>query len=137
MVSTQSISVELPDDLYKRIQEIAERNDRSVESVLRESLEVMFGEESAEAESSLDRLETYRDDQLWAVVYQRLAWPRREHLRELTERGKQGDLTPSEQAELEALLDRVDHYTLIRSEALRLLKQRGHDIDRDLKLGIE
>ncbi len=137
MRTTQSVSVELPDDLYERIREIAERNDRSVEAVLRESLEVMFGGESADPEHEVERLASYRDEQLWGIVYQRLAWPRRERLRELTERGRQGELTALEQAELETLLNWADYLTLLRSEALRLLKQRGQDIDRYLKLGTE
>ncbi|NDJ78369.1 MAG: hypothetical protein GYB65_19135 [Chloroflexi bacterium] len=135
MVSTQSISVNVSEELYERIRDIAERNDRSVEAVLRESLEVMFGAESEETANQTARLQDYRDDQLWAVVYQRMAWPQRERLRELVARGKQGDLTAAEQTELETLLDRADHYTLLRSQALHLLKQRGHDIDRYLKLG--
>lgn len=135
MVSTQSVSVDLPEELYERIREVAERNERSVEAVLRESLEVMFGSESEEPTNQAPHLETYRDDQLWAVVYQRIAWPQRERLRDLMTRGKQGDLTAAEQTELEALLDRADHFTVLRSQALRLLKQRGHDIDRYLKPG--
>lgn len=135
MVSTQSISVNVSEELYERIRDIAERNDRSVEAVLRESLEVMFGAESEEIANQVPRLEDYRDDQLWAVVYQRMAWPQRERLRELVVRGKQGELISAEQAELEALLDRADHYTLLRSQALHLLKQRGHDVDRYLKPG--
>jgi plasmid stability protein len=137
MQSTQSVSVELPDDLYERIREIAARNDRSVEDVLRESLEVMFGHESGRIVVGPDELATYRDDQLWAIVYQRLAWPQRERLRDLTECGKQGNLTSTEQTELETLIDRADQLTLLRSEALRLLKQHGQDIDRYLKLGTE
>lgn len=135
MSLTQSISVDLPDELYERIREVAERNDRSVESVLRESLEVMFGAASAEPENLLDQLDHYRDDQLWAVVYQRLVWPQKERLRELVTRGEQSELTVAEQAELDTLLDRVDRYTLLRSQALRLLKQRGQDVERYLASG--
>jgi hypothetical protein len=95
----------------------------------------MFGHESTRSLAEPDQLKSYRDDQLWAIVYQRLAWPQRERLRDLTERGKQGNLTSAEQNELETLIERADHLTLLRSEALGLLKQRGEDIDRYLKLG--
>jgi predicted DNA-binding protein len=136
MTSTQSISVELPDELYERIREVAERNERSVESVLRESLEVMFGGAAVESEDLLSRMETFRDDQLWAVVYQRMAWPQKERLRELTTQGKTGELSLGEQADLKALLDQVDRYTLLRSRALQLLQQRGHEVDRYLMMGV-
>lgn len=135
MPSTQSVSLDLPDELYERIRKVAERNDRSVETVLRESLEVMFGSEAGGPDNRASPLESYRDDQLWAVVYRRMAWPQRERLRELVARSKQGDLTPDEQTELKTLLDRVDQFTLLRSQALYLLEQRGHSIERHLKLG--
>jgi len=134
MASTQSISVELPDDLYERLREVAERHERSVESVLRESLEVMFGAASEDPEGMLAHMETYRDDQLWAVVYQRVVWPQKERLHELVEHSKEDALTPQEQAELEALLDEVDRYTLLRSKALWLLQQRGHVVEHLLTI---
>jgi hypothetical protein len=135
MVSTQSVSVELPDDLYRRIREVAERNKRSVESVLRESLEVMFGAASMAPEDMQALLEHYRDDQLWAVVYQRLAWPRKERLQELMTKGEEGELSGAEQEELEVLLDEVDRYTLVRSQALHLLEQHGQDVQHYWTMG--
>jgi hypothetical protein len=133
MASTQSVSVELPEELYESIREVAERSERSVESVLRESLEVMFSPLSGDPEDLLARLDSYRDDQLWGVVYQRLTWPKKERLHELMRRGREGELSGAEQAELEELLDRVDRYTVLRSGALRLLEQRGHDVERYLR----
>ena len=135
MSSGHAISVELPADLYERIRRVAARSDRSIETVLVESLNVLFGVPLIEVSSALESLENYSDEQLWAVVYQRLAWVENERLRELMARGKQRQLTPDEQTELAGLLDRVDRYTVLRSRALWLLKQRGHEVDRYLKLG--
>ena len=126
MSSGQAVSIELPPELFERIRKIAAHSERSVESVLVESLEVLFGEPLEE--TALAALDDYTDAQLWAVVYQRLAWPENERLRELTARGKRGDLGPDEQDELEGLLDRVDRHTLLRSRALLLLRQRGHEL---------
>jgi len=67
MTTKHAISVELPADLYKRIQEVAERSERSVETVLLESLAVLFGA----SQPSPETLEIYSDEQLWGVVYQR------------------------------------------------------------------
>jgi hypothetical protein len=44
-------------------------------------------------------------------------------------------LNVNEQTELEQLVSLVDHYMLLRSEALLLLKQHGQNIDTYLKLG--
>jgi predicted transcriptional regulator len=136
MAATQSVSVDLPEDLYARIRDIAERNERSVEAVLRESLEVLFRADAVTVANQLAQLDTYRDDQLWAVVYQRMAWPQRERLRDLSASGKHGSLSATEHDELALLVDQADTYTLLRSHALQLLKQRGHDVERYLNLGV-
>jgi hypothetical protein len=36
---------------------------------------------------------------------------------------------------MERLIDLVDHQMLLRSEALLLLKHRGHNVEKQLKLG--
>jgi len=64
------------------------------------------------------------------VVDQRLTWEQDTRLRELIALVKQGQLLVDEQAEMEQLVDLVDHQMLLRSEALLLLlQQRGHDIN--------
>ncbi len=49
--------------------------------------------------------------------------------------GKLGQVSDEEIAEMEALVDLVDYQMLMRSEALLLLKHRGHDIGKLLKHG--
>ncbi len=73
-------------------------------------------------------LQQYTDDELWSVVDQRLTQEQDARLRQLIALGKQGQLAADEQAEMERLVDLVDHQMLLRSEALLLLQQRGHDI---------
>jgi hypothetical protein len=48
-------------------------------------------------------LPSYSDAQLWAVVYQRLAWPQSQRLHELSAKNKLEKLTKDEQSELEDL----------------------------------
>lgn len=132
MAFTQSVSVELPEELYQRIREVAERSDSSVEAVVREGLEEVFGTGSPSTETLRARLHAFRDDQLWAVVRQRLNVLERARLEELSARAGQEKLSDSEQAELDSLVDQIDLLTLLRSHALLLLKERGHDITRYL-----
>jgi hypothetical protein len=79
-------------------------------------------------------LQHYTDDELWSVVDQRLTQEQDTRLRRLIALGKQGQLTADEQSEMEQLIDLVDHQMLLRSEALLLLQQRGHDIRQMLDL---
>ncbi|MCI0714163.1 MAG: hypothetical protein L0154_28665 [Chloroflexi bacterium] len=133
-MSASTIELQLPPEIYERAKQIATESNRSVESVLLDGLALLFGE-LPDTSLSPDQLQTFSDEQLWAVVYQRLAWLQDTRLRELIELGKQGQLDPDEKAEMERLIDLVDHQMLLRSEALLLLKQRGHDIETKLKLG--
>ena len=123
-----TVELQIPAEIYERARQIASDSNRSLESVLLDGLALLFGD-LPNTSLSPDALKDYTDEQLWAVVHQRLAWPQDARLRELIALGKQGQLTTDEQAEMERLVDLVDHQMLLRSEALLLLQQRGHDID--------
>lgn len=133
-MSQSTIELELPAEVYERAQQIARHSNRSVESVLLDGLALLFGT-LPDAGLSPDVLRDYTDEQLWAVVHQRLAWPQDTRLRELIALGRHGQITDDEKTEMERLIHLVDHQMLLRSEALLLLKQRGHDVEEQLKLG--
>src|SRR6185436_15907001 len=95
--------------------EIADDSQRPVESVLIDSLTLLFGNLPA---IPPEQLETYTDEQLWALVHRLLAWPQDARLHELTLLSKQRSLSPTEQNELESLVNAYDQYVLLRSAAL-------------------
>ena len=131
-MTQQPVLVNLPSDLYKRIHNTAQDTNRTLETVLLESLTLLFGDLSSDTEALLPVLDTLSDAQLWAVVQRRLTWPEGARLRELTMANKKATLSNREQSELDSLLEQVDRYTLLRSKALLLLKQRGHPIEKHL-----
>jgi hypothetical protein len=134
----KSITLDLPDDLYEQVHQVAAQSQRPVERVVLESLRLLFvpPPSSADLATNLAALSGYSDDQLWAVVYQRLAWPQSQRLHELSANKKLERLTEDEQHELEDLLSSNDRAMVLRSEALRLLKNRGYDIEAYLKPGV-
>src|SRR6266542_3977890 len=91
----QSITLDLPDDLYEQVQQMAAQSQRPVERVVLESLRLLFvpPPSSADLATSLAALSGYSDAQLWAVVYQRLAWPQSQRLHELSANKKLERLT--------------------------------------------
>jgi hypothetical protein len=128
---SQAIELQIPSEILERAEQIAKESNRSLENVLLEGLSLLFG--SLEQEDiSLKDLQTYSDERLWALVYQRLTWPQESRLRELLSLGKAGQLSEAEKPELERLVSEVDRLTLLRSQAIVLLKQRGHDIEAHL-----
>lgn len=133
----RSITLDLPDELYERIQ--AEASQRPVEIVALETLGAVFRQPLDQNGGDLDELlaemAEYHDSQLWAIVRRRLSWMQSLRLRELSAKRKQEALTPDEERALNQLLNLVDRQMLLRSEALLLLKQRGQDVESYLKLG--
>ena len=136
-MAQQPVVLQLPEDLYERVRQVAQDSHRPLETVLLDSLSLLFGDLPDNAELTPQILATFSDEQLWAVVERELTWPQDIRLRELTTLGKHGSLSAEEQAEMERLVDQVDRYVLVRSHALLFLKQRGHDIERRLKLGAQ
>ena len=133
-MSEQSVILSLPESLYEQVRRVAEKSDRPVELVLIDTLALLFGELPSDSELDPQSLNVLADEQLWALVYRSLAWPIDARLRELSAMGKSGSLSDAEQNELDVLVDQVDRYVLLRSHALLLLKQRGHDVERRLRL---
>jgi hypothetical protein len=131
-MNQQPVLLQMPEELYERVRQIAESSNRSLENVLLESLEFMFGELPGQDDLTPEILETFADDQLWAVAHRPFASIQDARLRELTENSKERALNRDEQNELEMLIDAVDRYVLLRSKALLLLKQRGYDVQQRL-----
>lgn len=125
--------LQVPASIFERAEAIARDCERSAESVMLDGLSLLFGT-LPDMELEPEELKDFEDEQLRAVVHQRLAWPQDVRLRELMRLGQLRDVSDEEIAEMEALIDLVDHQMLLRSEALLLLKQRGHDIGKLLKL---
>ncbi len=128
MMNQQPVLLQIPEELYERVRQIAENSNRSLEAVLLESLTLIFGNLPDEEVLTPELLETFADDQLWTIVRRPFASTPDNRLRELTEASKQGHLTDNEQAEMETLIEAVDRYVFLRSKALLLLKQRGYDV---------
>jgi hypothetical protein len=133
----KSITLDLADDLYEQVHQVAAQSQRPVERVVLESLRLLFlpPPSAADLATSLAALPGYADAQLWAVVYQRLAWPQSQRLHELSAKNMLERLTADEQRELADLLSSNDRAMLLRSEALSQLKHRGYDIEAYLKRG--
>ncbi|MDE2776568.1 MAG: hypothetical protein OXI77_11555 [Chloroflexota bacterium] len=126
--------LKVPAAIYERAEAIAGESGRSAESVILDGLSLLFGE-LTEKELEPEELKDFTDEKLVAVVHQRLASPLDTRLRELMQLGQFGEVTEEEIVEMEDLVAKYDHQVLLRSEALLLLKRRGHDIDKLLKLG--
>jgi len=135
MVSTRPIRLDLPADLYARIAAAAARTERPVEAILVDTLALLLDAPMVDWRHLASTLDTLSDAELWALIHRRLAWTASVRLHDLTLQGKQMPLSEDEQSELEDLIDEADRLSVLRSHALRILQDRGHDIRNYLPLG--
>ncbi len=133
-MSRSTMKIEAAHEILDYVRDVARDGNRSVESVVHDVLAILYGK-SYDSDIPLESLAELDDEQLWAVANRHLSWAQDSRRRELVERGKLGIITGQESNELDNLTAAVDRLVLLRSKALVLMKQRGHDIDA--YLGIE
>jgi hypothetical protein len=135
-MAERTVTLHIPDELYKQVEKAAQASEQPVENVLLDSISlfVNYPQTSQQLDKWVGQLSSYTDTQLWGVVYHRLAENDTLRLGELSEKNKQGVISIQENDELTNLIYLVDRDMLLRSEALLLLQQRGHDVQSYLKL---
>jgi hypothetical protein len=131
-MATQTINVELPEEIYRRLQDMAAATHRSLEEILVQTLRgnlPLTRDDLPPAQHDLvAALAPLNDEALWTVARELLptrGWRRHRHL---LRKAAAGTLTPAEQGELAALREATDRFVTRRSVALALLKWRGHTI---------
>lgn len=128
-----TITVELPEDVYVRLKERAARTHRSVESALRDLAATaarIDGELSPNIELKLALMALMDDGELLQAAQSRLSKRDVKRLESLHLRRQSNGLNDEEALESRHLSEQYDYVVLIRSQALFLLQQRGHDVNK-------
>lgn len=73
-------------------------------------------------------LEVLNDEDLWRAARNRLSEDARSQLEALNLKQQREPLTPAEKKTLGKLVGQYDRAVLLRADAARLLKERGHDV---------
>jgi len=135
-MADKTVTLHIPAELYKQVEKAAQASERPVENVLLDSISlfVNYPQTPQQLDKWVEQLGNYTDAQLWGVVYHRLAENDVMRLDELSEKNKAGVMNTQENDELTNLIYLVDRDMLLRSEALLLLQQRGHDVNDYFKL---
>lgn len=130
-MAARAVTLRLPPPLYEHFQVRAERAHRSLEAELLEAVATVAADEeelpNAVAKAISD-LELLSDEELWRAARTRLAEDARSQLEALNYKQQRKNLTPAEKERLEELVQQYDQAVLLRAEAARLLKERGHDV---------
>ena len=113
-----SITLTLPDAVYRQAQRVAKTTQQAIE-------EVVLTWIRPAPEEELVGLEALSNDELRAVTQTTVSPVRIRRLQDLLTAQRQRNLTEDEQQEAAKLVEQEDMLTLRKSKALLLLKQRG------------
>lgn len=132
-MSAHAITLHLPETLYERFLQRARWSRRSLETEL---LEAVAAAAPAESElppdllNEMDALGALADDDLWLLARQAMPFESGAALEALHVKQQGGGLSPVEDAERARLLHEYERTMLIRAQAAKLLKDRGHDVSK-------
>jgi plasmid stability protein len=129
-MSTQTLTIHLPEGLYSRLQQRAGESQRTLEAELLEVLNRAVQAEPTIPPSvlqELSKLPTMADAELWQVARSSLSRQKAARLEALHLKRQREGLTASESRLLADLVEDYERSMLIRAHAGALLKERGHD----------
>lgn len=118
-MAVHAITLELPDEVYRRAQRVARATRRPIEEVVIEWIR-------PPAQVNLPELDRLSDDELLQVASATIPSKHAQRLQELLTTQQQRSLSEKEQREAVALVEQEDLLTLRKARALFLLKQHGH-----------
>ena len=128
-MTTQSVTLQLPEPIFRYLQQVASATQRPLEQVVRQSVEgnlpPAIPSVPAEMRDELFALQTKPVDQLLQVVVEQAPPADQARHLELLEKNSAGNLTPAEQKELAALRLAADHLMLLKAYAWSVLRWRG------------
>jgi predicted transcriptional regulator len=137
-MSTTTITLELPENLYLRLQQTAEATRQSLDAVLMRALQVgsppTWETAPAEFQADLAALDRLDDAALWRIARARTAQKQMDRYQALLDKNANQTLSVSEQNELAQLRASQDREMLRKAHAASLLQWRGHQIPPANKL---
>ena len=138
-MTTKPITLQLPENLYEVYRQRAEVAHRSVEDEVLHTVAASAPPEgiSPELAKEVEELKSFSDKALWKTARSRLSAKEAGKVRELNykqQREGTDSLTPVERQTLDELLYQYGRRLLIRSQSMLLLKERGYDINKLLKV---
>ena len=128
-------TISIPNTVYQKAQRLAKETAQEVDDLIRTRLTSALdqpmidlpGDERAE----LQAMSYLSDDALWTIAREQLAPALQERMSLLMDRNAKGTITDDEYRTLSALVDRGQRLTLRKSQAMKLLLDRGYSITLD------
>jgi len=128
-MTTRELTVRVPEQVYRRLEDMAQETRQPLEKVLLTSITgnvpPSLDDVPVDLRENLRALQGLGDDSLWAIARSRLATPQQERLETLLARSSAKTLTEVEQEELNRSGEETDRLNLRKAQAFALLRWRG------------
>ena len=132
---TQTITLELTDDLIARVREQAAHTDQALEQVLVQQLEVAFAAPlptlAPNEQAELDALEQLSTNALWTIAQEQMPHDQQNRMEALMNGNTKGKLLPNESTELENLVEQGQRLMLRKAKAAAILTEQGYRVTPD------
>lgn len=132
-MALQTITLYLPDDLYQRVKDSAERAHRTIEEELLAAVSTIVSTSVSlpdDLAAAVADLSVLPDDAVWQAAQSRLSARESARLEALHLKRQREGLSESESQELSGLVARYERAMLVRAQATLLLKERGFDVSK-------
>lgn len=131
-------TISIPDTLYEKARKLAEQNAQPVDEIIRERLAEAFDQQlldlPVDERAELQAIAYLSDDTLWTIAREQMQPTKQDRLSLLMDKNSLGTISSVEYAELSALVEGGQRLTLRKAEAMKLLLDRGYQIElEDLK----
>ena len=126
-----TVTVELPDHMYRELQSRAAQTQRTIEDKLLAAVAQSMSETSAlsaDFVAVLDSLAHLDNDSLWRAARSHLATEAAAELEDLHLKQQREGLTEQESQAEAALIRQYERAMLVRAHAAALLHERGQDV---------
>ncbi|MBE9125380.1 hypothetical protein IQ257_02500 [Coleofasciculus sp. LEGE 07092] len=131
-MTTQRVTIELPEPVFRQLARIAEATQQSVEVLAAQSvvsnLPPSVENASPEMQPELLKMQSLSTEELLAIANAKVEPSQHKRHIELLEKNKEGSLTSEERQELTDLRLAADRLMLRKAYAWSVLRWRGHRI---------
>jgi hypothetical protein len=127
----QTLTLRLPDSIYQRLVDLAQKSDRPLEEETVSLIDTALMTNAALAADLGDRLNQLAlltDEELWNAATSQASEDDNNLMQELLEKQQQTGLTPEESEQVQVLSRHFNHIMMVRAKAAALLTERGHDV---------
>ena len=132
-MSIYPVVVELPEDIYERVERTAKGLKQPVQQALMKIVEAglpSLSKVPPEYQPELEALEAMSDEKLWEIARSEMAAVQQDRLDHLLQKNQAEDLSETEQQDLDRLHAEANRLMLQKSYAYTLLKWRGHQVPK-------